>query len=120
MSLATFSSPNRTSPPQPGACLGDSILNLQAAQRWVAVQHKPLGEVLPDSLYELIAAGPQAWRTVQDVIATLKDEDRAEFQGTQKETLTFPLEQVSLHPPLPRPMSLRDFLPVAVLVLTSA
>jgi fumarylacetoacetate (FAA) hydrolase len=109
MYLATYSYPGRNSPLQFGAILGASILNLPAAQRWVTAWHKPLGEALPESLYELIAAGPPAWQTAQEVIAILKDEDQAEIQGAQKEPLAFPLDQVFLHPPLPRPMSLRDF-----------
>lgn len=109
MYLATYSYPQRTSPPQLGVFLDDSILNLQAAQQRVTAEQESLGDALPGSLYELIAAGPQAWQTAQDVIAVLQDEDLGEKQGAQKEALLIPLEQVTLHPPLPRPMSLRDF-----------
>jgi fumarylacetoacetate (FAA) hydrolase len=109
MYLATYSYPKRDSPPQLGVFLGDAILNLQAAQRRVAVKQKHLGKGLPNALYELIAAGPQAWQTAQDVIAVLKDGDLAEILTAQKESSIFPLDQVYLHPPLPRPMSLRDF-----------
>jgi fumarylacetoacetate (FAA) hydrolase len=109
MYLATYSHPLRNSPPQLGAYLGDSILNLQVAQRRGAAQFKSLGGALPDSLYELIAAGPQAWNAVRELVATLDGEDRAEIQGLQNEPMIFTLDQVFLHPPLPRPMSLRDF-----------
>jgi fumarylacetoacetate (FAA) hydrolase len=109
MYLATYSYPGRNSPPQLGALLGNSILNLQAAQRRVAVEREPLGGALPDSLYELIAAGPRAWQTVRDLIALLPDGDQAGIHEPGKEQLAFPLDQVILHPPLPRPMSLRDF-----------
>jgi fumarylacetoacetate (FAA) hydrolase len=103
MYLATYSNPQRTSPPRPGVVLGDAILNLQAAQN-----HFP-GEVLPNSVYELIAAGPDTWQNVRRVITIQKGANPAEIQELQDEQLFFPIEQVFLHPPLPRPMSLRDF-----------
>jgi fumarylacetoacetate (FAA) hydrolase len=109
MRLATFSHPLRSSPPQLGIQLGDAVLGLQAAQRWAASHRKVHGEALPDSVYELIAAGPDAWQTARDVIAAQGIEDLAEIQTLPDEPFVFPLERVFLHPPLPRPMSLRDF-----------
>jgi fumarylacetoacetate (FAA) hydrolase len=109
MYLATYSYPQRSSPPMPGALLGDNILNLQAAQRRAAAQHNFPSEALPDSVYEIIAGGPDTWENVRNVITSQEGVTPAEIHGLQSEPLFFPSEQVFLHPPLQRPMSLRDF-----------
>jgi fumarylacetoacetate (FAA) hydrolase len=109
MYLATYSYPQRTSPPQPGALLGNAILNLQAAQRRAAARQNFPREGLLNSVYEIIAAGPETWQNVRNLIAIQSGESPDENQGHQDEPLFFPIDQVFLHPPLPRPMSLRDF-----------
>jgi fumarylacetoacetate (FAA) hydrolase len=110
MYLGTYSYPQPTSPPLPGACIGEAILNLPAAQRWAAARHKIAGqEQLPDSIYELIAAGPESWQNALEIIAAQQDEGPTGFQMREGEPLLLPLDRVFLHPPLPRPMSLRDF-----------
>jgi fumarylacetoacetate (FAA) hydrolase len=109
MYLATYSYPQRTSPPKPGALLGNAILNLQAAQRRAAAQHNFPSEEVPNSVYEIIAGGPATWENVSNVIKSQEGVTPHEIHGSQDEPLFFSLEQVSLHPPLPRPMSLRDF-----------
>jgi fumarylacetoacetate (FAA) hydrolase len=109
MYLATYSYPKRTSPPRPGAFLGDAILDLQTAQRGADHRQRTGTEELPDSVYELIAAGPETWRTAREVVAAQTREDSAKALGLQDEKLIYPLGRVFLHPPLPRPMSLRDF-----------
>jgi fumarylacetoacetate (FAA) hydrolase len=107
--LASYSYPDRSSTPRPGIYLNGAILNLQAAQRWAAAQHELPGEPLPGSVYELIAAGPQALQTAHATILALEGKDPAKLHDQQEEPVGLPVERVFLHPPLPRPMSLRDF-----------
>lgn len=77
MRLVTFSAGDG---PRIGAVVGDSVLDLPAASR---------GE-LPADMLELIRGGPPAWERARRV---------AESASGQ----TFPLSQVKLHAPIPRP-----------------
>ncbi len=109
MYLATYSYPGPSSPPQPGIYLDGAILNLQAAQSWAAAQRALPGELLPGSIYELIVAGPGVWQNALNVILSLEGEDPAVIHDLHGVPLSLPVDQVFIHPPLPRPMSLRDF-----------
>ncbi len=89
MRYATFSLPNDAHR-RIGLAIGSLMFDLEklVGQDWV--------EPFPRSLHEFIQAGPEAWRRV---VLRVKD-TRAQSRG---EPMSYPLEQVRLHAPIPRP-----------------
>jgi fumarylacetoacetate (FAA) hydrolase len=57
----------------------------------------------------LIHAGPQAWLAAQQVIRSLEGEQASALRGSGRQPVGWEVSQVKLLPPLPRPMSVRDF-----------
>lgn len=113
MRLLTFSYPSAPdSAPRLGALAGEgaTVIDLLAAEAWAESQRGLPAQKLPGSMYELIAAGPRAWQAVRGVINALEGVDILEARSPQGVKVGVPIShQLYPLPPLPRPMSIRDF-----------
>ncbi len=74
--------------PRLGALIGDRVLDLQAAQ----IDGR---RAAPDTLLELIAQGPDAWKFAAEV---------ALAEVRLKPSATYGIDQVQWHAPIPRPL----------------
>ncbi len=114
MKLLTFRSdqfpvPDGQNPHRLGAQLGEVVIDLASARSWAfQVRGLPL-QPLPETLYELIRAGPNAWQYTQNLLNILEGEDPLDLLIESNQPLGLRPDVIHLSPPLPRPMSLRDF-----------
>lgn len=110
MKYLTYALPEEPYQPRLGALLRkDVVIDLDAARTWAQGARGLPSELLPDSLFELIHSGPGTWAYSSNLINVLEGEDPLRIMSSQKKPVGYPLQQVILYPPLPRPMSLRDF-----------
>ena len=109
MRYATFALRDTPHQPHLGLAVGEAMVDLAAARTWAQGARGLPAESLPDSLFELLLAGPKAWDYARRVAEALRGEDLLRLKGAHRSPVCFPLEQVLLYPPLPRAMSLRDF-----------
>ena len=114
MKLLTFSSTRiptsaDQSPHRLGAQLGEVVIDLSAARTWgFQARGLPL-QPLPETLYELIRAGPAAWQYASSLLSILEGEDPLGLESQGHYPVGMRPGEIHLAPPLPRPMSLRDF-----------
>jgi 2-keto-4-pentenoate hydratase/2-oxohepta-3-ene-1,7-dioic acid hydratase in catechol pathway len=109
MKYLTFASPGDPNYPRLGALREEKVVDLAAARNWAYTERGLPLESLPDSLFELILAGPGAWAYARNLMNILEGEDLQRLQDSEKKAVASRLNQVVLHPPLPRPAGLRDF-----------
>ncbi|MEK6587787.1 MAG: fumarylacetoacetate hydrolase family protein [Chloroflexota bacterium] len=64
---------------------------------------------MPPTLLELIHLGPEAQAYLRELIASLGGMDPQVLKGSGRKVVGYRSTEVVLYPPLPRPMSLRDF-----------
>jgi fumarylacetoacetate (FAA) hydrolase len=70
-------------------------------------------------MFDFIHAGPAARFYAQNLLNALEGEDPLLLEGAQRRRVGLPLDEVALYPPLPRPMSVRDFYAFEQHVLTA-
>ncbi len=109
MKYATFVTPDAPREPKLGAVLGEAVIDLHSAQSWAQGARGLPPEPLPNSVFELIHAGQPAWLYARHLVNVLDGVDPTAVKGARKSRVGWPLNEVALFPPLPRPMSLRDF-----------
>jgi fumarylacetoacetate (FAA) hydrolase len=109
MKYATFIAPDSPREPKLGAMLNEVVIDLHAAQSWAQGARSLPPEPLPPSLFELIHAGQPAWLYARNLISALDGVEPLHAKGAHKVRVGWRLDEVQLFPPLPRPMSLRDF-----------
>lgn len=109
MKLATFITPASPREPKLGAIFEETLIDLHAAQSWAQGARGLPPEPLPGSVFELIHAGPPAWFYARNLINALDGVDPLTAKGARHNRVGWRLDEVQLFPPLPRPMSLRDF-----------
>jgi fumarylacetoacetate (FAA) hydrolase len=114
MKYAIFVTPDSPGDARLGAVLDDgaaeaAIVDLRAAQSWAqAARGLPTGP-LPDSAFELIHGGRAVWLYTRNLVNVLDGVDPAAVHGANQARVGWRLPEVWLYPPLPRPMSIRDF-----------
>lgn len=109
MNLITYALPDSPNQPRLGILLGEAVINLEEACTWAQGVRGIPREACPSSMYELIYAGDQALAYVKSLAASLEGVDPLHQKGAHRKPVGLPLREVQLFPPLPRPMSLRDF-----------
>lgn len=92
-----------------GAVLGELVIDLEAARTWAQGARSLPPEPLSRTFFELLQAGEPAWAYTRNLINILEGEDPLRLKSSQHKPVGYPLTKVILYPPLPRPMSLRDF-----------
>jgi fumarylacetoacetate (FAA) hydrolase len=112
MKLLSFSTPFEGDFIHIGACLSDRqiVVNLAAAWDWYAALsgHAMPGR-FPDSMLALIASGETVWTEINHILTALQASQTTAPKSPQGLRVYYPLDEVKLHAPLPRPPSLRDF-----------
>lgn len=114
MRLLTFAypdDPQPSSPPSPhlGAVLDETVIDLEAARQWATESLHLTAEDLPDTMFELIHAGPHAWDQAREILNFMESAEPQGITTSQGRPVSRRLEDVVIYPPLVRPMSLRDF-----------
>jgi 2-keto-4-pentenoate hydratase/2-oxohepta-3-ene-1,7-dioic acid hydratase in catechol pathway len=127
MKYVTFLTPESPRDPKLGVILDDVVIDLQAAQSWAQAARGLPPEPLPGSLFELINAGQAAWLYARNLINVLDDVEwvaataggtattggtataGGTATGAHQVRVGWRLPEVTLYPPLPRPMTIRDF-----------
>lgn len=109
MRLLTFAYPGNPRRSQPGILLDEVVVDLALAHSWASQAHKLPPEHLPGTMFELINAGSQLLASIRDLVSLLEGHDPRLLSGESGRPVGVPLEQVIILPPLPRPMSVRDF-----------
>jgi 2-keto-4-pentenoate hydratase/2-oxohepta-3-ene-1,7-dioic acid hydratase in catechol pathway len=109
MKLVTFVTPDSSREARLGAVLDDVVIDLHAAQGWAQGARGLPPEPLPDSMFGLIHAGQPAWLYARNLVNALDGVDPTAVKGAHRARVGWRLNEVHLFPPLPRPMSLRDF-----------
>ena len=109
MRYVTFALPESMTMPRLGALVGDVVVDLQAARTWAQGAKSLPAEPIPPTLLELIHLGPDVQAYLRELIASLGGMDPQVLKGSGRKAVGYRSTEVVLYPPLPRPMSLRDF-----------
>ncbi len=109
MRLLTYATPEDPRNPRLGALLGLTVVDVVETRSWAQGARGLPAEQLPGSLFELIHAGPPAWQYARNLLNILEGEDPLTLKGAHRQPVGRALRDVILYPPLPRPMSFRDF-----------
>lgn len=109
MKYVTFTTPDSPREPKLGVALDDVIVDLRAAQGWAQGARGLPPEPLSGSAFELIHAGQAAWLYTRNLVNALDGVDATAAKGAHRARVGWRRPEVTLYPPLPRPMSLRDF-----------
>jgi fumarylacetoacetate (FAA) hydrolase len=105
----TFALPSQPSDLRLGALAGEAVIDLAQARTWAQGARGIPAEPIPESLMELIYAGSATWEYARELVASLRGQDPTRLKSANRLPVGYPLSQVRLYPPLPRPGSLRDF-----------
>ena len=110
MKLLTFATPSEPRLPRLGALTGDqTVVDLNAARDWaIATQRLPV-DALPVSMFDLIQAGFPALDNIRNLLIALEVGDPAEMMAPDNQRVGYRPGESIPYPPLPRPMSVRDF-----------
>ncbi|MFQ5943194.1 MAG: fumarylacetoacetate hydrolase family protein [Anaerolineales bacterium] len=109
MRYVTFALPDSLRKPRLGAMREDMVVDLQAARTWAQGAISLPAEPIPPTLLELIHLGVDAQGYLVRLMASLEGVDPSKAVGAGRESVAHRVADVVLYPPLPRPMSLRDF-----------
>ncbi len=109
MKYVTFVTPDSPREPRLGAVVEEVVVDLHAAQGWAQGARGLPPEPLPGSVFELIHAGQPAWLYARNLVNVLDGLDPTAVKGANRARVGWRLGEVRLYPPLPRPMSIRDF-----------
>ena len=109
MKVLTFAYPEDPHTPHLGVLKDNTVVDLAVARSWAQEERSLPVEFLPDSVFELMQAGPVAWRYAGNLVNVLEGIDPLYVKGVDRKPVGRRLHGVQLHPPLPRPMSVRDF-----------
>ncbi len=85
------------------------VVDLDAARSWAQGARSLAAEPLPATLLELLHAGEEVRAYLQRLIAGLDGENLLHLKGAARRPVAYEPHRVRLYPPLPRPLSLRDF-----------
>lgn len=109
MKFLTFATPEEPNAPRPGILLEEIVIDLPSGFAWTQAQAGQPAVKPPASLFELINAGTSALESTRQLVQGLVSGNLASQDTVQEYPFKWRLEDILLYPPLPRPMSLRDF-----------
>jgi len=109
MKFLTYALPETRKQSRLGVLLDNIVIDLEGAQSWAEISRGLPPESLPTSLFELIYSGEPGLFYMRSLISVLEGENPLNIQGADRKPVGHPIDDVILYPPLPRPMSLRDF-----------
>lgn len=108
MKYLTFAYPQAPRELRPGIFQAGRVFDLNGLSAWNEIRHAIPDEGEYGSLFELINAGPEAWQHARSLLAAAEGIATGTL-GPSGLPLASALEDVLLFPPLPRPLTLRDF-----------
>ncbi|HSO26998.1 MAG TPA: fumarylacetoacetate hydrolase family protein, partial [Anaerolineales bacterium] len=94
---------------RPGVLHTGRVFDLNGLSAWAESARGLPSEFDYGSLFEVINAGPAAWQQAQSLLAAAEGQTPADLTGPTGLPVAPALEEVLLYPPLPRPLTLRDF-----------
>ncbi len=103
MKLVTFTYQERA---LLGVLVDDMVMDLQAAHTMQRYTQKDFSDLLPNEMNAFLRAGDEAFVTAHKVEAWFREAGRPTV--VEGETIAFPLADVTLLAPVPRPTSMRD------------
>ena len=109
MRYVTFALPDSLRKPHLGALRDGLVIDLQAARTWAQGAQSLAAQPIPPTLMELIHLGSEAHDYLAELMTGLNEVDPLTVKGAGRESVAHRVADVVLYPPLPRPMSLRDF-----------
>lgn len=109
MRYVTFALPDSLRKPRLGAMLDDLVIDLLTARTWAQGTLSLPAEPIPPTMMELLHLGAAAQDYLRELMNSLDGTDPLKAKGASREAVGHRLTDVVLYPPLPRPMSLRDF-----------
>jgi fumarylacetoacetate (FAA) hydrolase len=109
MKLVTYADPKTPHDSRLGILQGITVLDLESASAWAQNEHGLLVKQLPHSMLELIKSGYPVWTYLHELAAAIKEADRSDSGEMNQRPAHRDLNTVLLYPPLPRPVSVRDF-----------
>lgn len=109
MRYVTFALTDSLRKPRLGALRGDLVIDLLASRSWAQGALALSAEPIPPSLLELIHLGSDVQGYLSELLTGMAGVNPLQLKGAGRQPLAYPLSEVVLYPPLPRPMSLRDF-----------
>jgi len=110
MKLLTFAHPQDPRVSHLGVLADNEIvIDLETARDWVIAHQRLPVDKLPQSMFDLIQSGPQMLDEIRNILIALEVGEPAEMIGPDNQRVGLHLQDVVLYPPLPRPMSVRDF-----------
>ena len=109
MRYVTFALPDSLRKLRLGAMLDDLVVDLMAARTWAQGAKSLPAEPIPPTMLELIHLGSEAQDYLRALLGSLDEVAPLEAKGAGREAVAYRGTDVVLYPPLPRPMSLRDF-----------
>lgn len=109
MKYLTYALPETRNQPGLGVLLDNVVIDLEEARSWAQEARGLPPESLPDSVFELIYSGEPGQSYTRNLVHVLEGEDPLGLRGAGDRPVGIPFDDVILYPPLPRPMSIRDF-----------
>jgi fumarylacetoacetate (FAA) hydrolase len=107
--LVTFAHPEHPHDPRPGFLLGETVIDIPRAQVWAQERLRLPAPKIWESLIEVLLGGVEARLGLENLSTALEVAAEQAPLTEQAPGIGQPLTAVTLYPPLPRPMSLRDF-----------
>ena len=109
MRYVTFALSSSPKQPRLGAMLDELVIDLLTARTWSQGEQSLPAEPIPPTMLELIHLGAEAHDYLRKLMGSLDGVDPLKAKGAGRVAVGYKLTDVVLYPPLPRPMSLRDF-----------
>lgn len=109
MRYVTFALTDSLRQPRLGALHGEVVVDLLASRSWAQGALALAAEPIPPSLLELIHLGSDVRSYLDELMSGMAGVNPLQLKGAGRQPLAYPMNEVALYPPLPRPMSLRDF-----------
>jgi fumarylacetoacetate (FAA) hydrolase len=109
MKLVTFADPKTPHDSQLGIFQDERVFDLEAIRAWAQNERGLTARPIPQSMLELINAGYPLWNYLHELMGLLKEEDSLNPGENSQNLAGRHLNTVLLYPPLPHPVSIRDF-----------
>jgi len=109
MKLVTFADPKTPHAAQLGILQDEMIFDVESIRVWARNERGVTSKPLPRSMMELLIAGNSTWNNLNKLVELLKEERSSNQEEASRNPAGRRLNSVLVYPPLPRPVSFRDF-----------
>lgn len=109
MKLVAFADPKTPHEARLGIIKGEMIFDIESVRAWAQAERGVTSKPLPRSMMELINASYSTWNYLHKLAGFLNEERSPNQEEAGRNLAGRHLSSVLLYPPLPRPVSFRDF-----------